>query len=163
MRSLCGEDEVGAEGSNEVMQLPVTSSSSTSTGAGIEAFIADVDHAPVDNVLASVTDDNTGSTCAVQECIEFAELVQCEECQLQFCSALHGPHRNHSCQQLKPGYSFKGTWEEPYATVIDDPESCEGVNIFGIKRTQTPSVNILLQPTTSETTAIEFDNIAINQ
>ena len=50
--------------------------------------------------------------CPVQECQENADTT-CDQCQLKFCSALHGPHTSHTCQQLKAGYSFKGNWVAP--------------------------------------------------
>ena len=50
--------------------------------------------------------------CPVKECEESAD-AYCDMCQLKFCSALHGPHMSHTCQQLKAGYTFSGNWATP--------------------------------------------------
>ena len=47
------------------------------------------------------------STCMVLECDSESSLVFCDDCSLYFCSELHGPHRSHSLQMLRPGTIVK--------------------------------------------------------
>ena len=90
LRSLCGEDEDNDQGSTvEVMaeQHKIAEENAIEVQVGCSS----------DNVSVPVY-----AVCPVCECEESADM-QCNTCQLQFCSALHGPHDSHSCQMLKNG------------------------------------------------------------
>ena len=81
-----------------------------------------------DALRVSANATTPSHTCPVQECQENADYA-CDQCQLKFCSALHGSHISHTCQQLKAGYTFKGNWVAPAEQAVN--EEVDVINMLG--------------------------------
>ena len=148
LKSLCGEEGEDAQvvavaagehqetNSSSGASNTSSSSSSIQNAVVLEEKSQSCSNVPISVVEMSGTDeqsavtasDNTIATlCPVEECVDPA-VITCEQCQLSFCTALHGSHNSHICQVLKAGYKFAGEWEAP-ARADNDPEEIKIIRL----------------------------------
>ncbi len=112
---MCGEEE-GED--VQVVAVAAGENQEINSSSGATTNVVEISGTNESEVTAS--DSNIAKLCPVKECVDPA-VISCEQCQLSFCTVLHGSHNSHICQVLKAGYKFAGEWEAP-AQADNDPE-----------------------------------------
>jgi hypothetical protein len=147
LRSLCGEEEDIEKPFGGELVLVQEDEESEDEDVISSTFLEPTsESAPILLIAGDNPSVENSLKCPVQECDECAE-VACDQCHLTFCSALHGPHSSHSCQQLKPGHRFVNTWVAP------PPDLSDAVDIINLVAHGSSAVTESLGETAPKETA----------
>jgi hypothetical protein len=131
----------------------------------VDCTYADVNvHDPdVDSSTLMVVDSAAiaSSTCMVMECDSESSLVFCNDCDLHFCSDLHGPHRSHSMQMLRPGVVRKRPAEHEADTIVNDSLASGEVSITTPEAIQSTAIEGAVEAITSIITDEDVSSTAL--